>query len=56
MSSRLIVDGETGTWVKMNDGKDGAPTPGLKPLGPARTRWHRLFRNQPGAVVRVALA
>jgi hypothetical protein len=53
---KLIVDGETGTWVKMNDGKDGAPMPGLKPLGPARTHWHRLFRDQPGAVVSIALA
>ena len=42
--------------VKMEAGKDGAPTPGLKALGPARTHWHRLFRDQPGAVVSIALA
>ncbi len=30
---KLVVDGFEGTWVKMDDGKTGAPTPGLKALG-----------------------
>ena len=36
----LIVDGWRGTWVKMEDGKDGRPTAGLKAVGTARQKWH----------------
>jgi hypothetical protein len=49
----LEIDGVTGTWVKMEDGKTGVPTPGLKALGAARAHWHGLFRNRRGAVVAV---
>lgn len=47
----LEVDGVTGVWVKMEDGKTGDPTPGFKALGEARTNWHQLFRVRRGAVV-----
>lgn len=50
---KLVVDGFEGTWVKMDDGKTGAPTPGLKALGSAREHWHGLFRKRRGAVVEV---
>lgn len=50
---KLVVDGVEGTWVKMDDGKTGAPTPGLKALGIAREHWHGLFRERRGAVVEV---
>jgi hypothetical protein len=50
----LEVDGVTGTWVKMADGKGGMPTPGLKALGAARQHWHGLFRTHRGAVVQIA--
>jgi hypothetical protein len=53
---RATLDGETGTWVKMEDAKNGAPTPGLKPLGHARTHWHGLFKDQLGAIVSIASA
>jgi hypothetical protein len=49
----LEVDGVKGTWVKMEDGKDGTPTPGLKALGAARTHWHGLFKTKRGAVVTI---
>jgi len=49
----LEVDDVTGTWVKMEDGKDGTPTPGLKALGVARDHWHGLFRARRGAVVAI---
>lgn len=50
---KLDVDGIVGTWVKMDDAKTGAPTPGLKPLGAARDHSHGLFREQRGTVVEV---
>ncbi len=46
----LEIDGFRGTWEKMADGKDGRPTPGIKPLGLARKRWHEL-QDQRGALV-----
>jgi hypothetical protein len=52
----LAVDGRVGTWVKMSNGKTGAPTPGLKALGAARDHWHDLFRNRRGAVVEIGKA
>ena len=39
---RLEVDGVPGTWVKMDDGKDGRPTPGIRPVGSYRDQWHKL--------------
>ncbi len=38
----LEVDGAAGTWRKMDDGKDGRATPGL-----------RLFKTRRGQVVRI---
>ena len=35
----LEIDGHVGTWRKMDNGKDGRPTPGLRPLGKARVAW-----------------
>jgi hypothetical protein len=53
---KLTVDGVVGTWVKMEDGKNGEPTPGLKALGEARKHWHQLFRERRGAVVEIRTA
>jgi len=49
----LTVDGVSGVWKKMSDGKDGRPTPGLKALHNARRHWHLLFRNEPGKLVSI---
>ncbi|MGI9271205.1 MAG: hypothetical protein ACR2QT_05475 [Woeseiaceae bacterium] len=38
----LQVSGFRGMWKKMDDGKDGRPTAGIKALGKARDQWHAL--------------
>jgi hypothetical protein len=56
----LEVSGFRGIWKKMEDGKDGRPTPGIKALGKAKDRWHALqadrgelvtIREIPGATM-----
>ena len=43
---QLVVDGVSGDWRKMSDGKDGRPTPGFMPVGEAaKLHWHGL-QNQ----------
>ena len=51
----LEVDGCHETWQKMNDGRSGQPTPGMKPLGPARSHWHALVRDRLGSIITIAL-
>ena len=53
---QLEVDGVPGTWRKMDQGKDGRPTPGIRPLGAAQLFWREMFRSRRGAVVSVALS
>jgi hypothetical protein len=54
-SVRLAVDGVAGDWRKMDDGKDGRPTPGFKPVTePGRSRWHAL-QDRRGAFVQFAV-
>lgn len=38
----LEIDGFHGMWKKMDDGKDGRPTQGIKAIGKAREHWHSL--------------
>lgn len=52
----LEIDGCRGTWQKMDHGRNGQPTPGLKPLEPARSHWHTLVGNTMRSVVTIALA
>jgi len=47
----LRIDGTAGTWRKMDDGRDGRPTPGLRPVGRARDHWRRLYESRRGEVV-----
>ncbi len=42
----ISVDGFRGMWKKMDDGKDGRPTPGIKAVGKARDHWHALQENR----------
>ncbi len=42
----LEVDAFRGMWKKMDDGKDGRATPGIKALGKARDRWHELQKDR----------
>ena len=48
---QLEVDGVRGTWRKMDDGSDGRPTPGLRPIGAAKEGWLSLFQRGRGEVV-----
>jgi len=38
----LEVEGVWGIWKKMDDGKDGRATPGIKGLGTAKKHWHSI--------------
>lgn len=38
----LSVDGVQGHWRKMDDGKDGRPTNGLRAIGTAKDHWHAM--------------
>ena len=48
---QLEVDGVRGTWRKMDDGADGRPTPGIRPVGAAQEVWRYLYRRRRGEVV-----
>jgi hypothetical protein len=48
---QLEVDGVRGTWRKMDDGGDGRPTPGIRPIGAAQEVWRYLYRRRRGEVV-----
>lgn len=52
----LRVDDCRGIWEKMNEGKDGRPTPGIKPIGRAREKWHTLYADNRGDVVSITVA
>lgn len=53
--AELEIDGFRGMWKKMDDGKDGRATPGIKPLGKARVHWHSL-QDRRGDLVSIELA
>ena len=50
---QLEVDGVRGTWRKMDDGADGRPTSGLRPVGAAQVVWRSLYKRRRGEVVTV---
>lgn len=52
----LEVDGVQGVWRKMDRGKDGRATPGIRPLGSMQQFWRELYKSRRGAVVTVSLA
>jgi hypothetical protein len=47
----LRIDDVSGTWRKMDDGRDGRPTSGLRPLGRTATFWNGLYKSRRGDVV-----
>jgi len=51
----LIVDGIRGVWRKMDDGKDGRPTRGIRPLGQTQAFWRSLYESRRGDVVTLEL-
>lgn len=52
----LSVDGSPGTWRKMANGRDGRPTPGLRPVGATATIWRELYRSRRGQLVSLTVA
>jgi len=52
---RLRIDGVSGAWRKMADGKDGRPTFGIRPLGEASDHWQKLFKERRKTVVAIEL-
>src|SRR3990167_4476369 len=52
----LQVNGVEGAWRKMDDGKDGRPTPGLRPIGNAQNFWRTLYRTRRGQTVEIEIA
>lgn len=52
----LIVDGVRGVWRKMDDGKDGRPTRGIRPLGRTQDFWRGLYEARRGDIVTLQLA
>lgn len=51
----LSVGGYKGVWQKKENGSNGLPTPGLKPLGEMRERWFRWFKERRGEMVKIEL-
>lgn len=52
---QLAVDGVRGSWRRMDQGRDGRPTPGIRPLGAAQEFWRQMYRSRRGAVVSVEI-
>lgn len=52
----LQVEGVTGAWRKMEDGRDGRPTPGIRPIGRMQAFWRELYASRKGDVVSLELA
>lgn len=46
----LRIGGHEGVWEKKADGKDGRPTPGLKPLGEMKDVWFEWFKSDRGSL------
>jgi hypothetical protein len=49
----LVIEGTVVRFVKMRDGADGRPTPGLRPADPASKRFWEAMQERRGETVRV---
>lgn len=49
----LEVDGVRGVWRKMDDGADGRPTPGIRPVGAMQSVWRSLYKGRRGETVTI---
>lgn len=50
---QLEVDGVRGVWRKMDDGADGRPTPGIRPIGAMQVVWRSLYKRRRGEAVTI---
>lgn len=48
----LEVAGVAGLWEKMRQGRDGRPTPGIKPIGAMRDTWKEM-QSRRGEIVEI---
>lgn len=53
---RLRVDSLLGDWRRMDDGRDGRPTRGIRPIGRTAEFWRSLYKSRRGEVVEVELS
>jgi hypothetical protein len=51
----LEIDGVIGNWIKMNDGRDGRPTNGIKPTKTTKKPWGEIRKQKWGTLVSVRL-
>lgn len=47
------VDRRPGLWRKMDDGRDGRPTAGIRPIGQTAEFWRSLYRERRGQLVSI---
>ena len=43
---KIEIEGHSGDWERMADGKDGRPTLGLKPIGKTLDYWNRMVERR----------
>jgi hypothetical protein len=52
----LEIDGVAGNWIKMNDGRDGRPTNGIKPTTYTKnSSWAKIRAQKWGTLVSIRL-
>lgn len=49
----LRIEGQVGVWRRMDAGKDGRPTFGIRPIGPAQDQWRELYKTRRGEVLKL---
>ena len=49
----LRIDGVTSAWVRMDQGKNADPVPGLKPACDLTKEWWRAMRDRRGEFVSI---
>ena len=52
---RLRVEGVDGAWCKMANGRDGRPTPGIRPIGRTQRHWKTIYAERRGQLVDVEI-
>jgi hypothetical protein len=53
---KLKIDGRVGSFVKMNNGWQGRPMDGIRPVGAMKTWWATLYEEKRGELVEIERA